>query len=248
MPLLNTRQDKNMENTILELSKPSFEELYYTVRGKEGRIYADEQVARLPEIDLIHPFYHEWKIRSRSSRRLLTYLAKKGRPIRILEVGCGNGWLSSKLAGLPGADVTGIDPHRAEIEQAQRVFHRPNLRFSCEGFTPGGGDFDVVVFAASFQYFASAADTLSNALTRLRPNGEVHLLDTHFYSGQAAEQSALRSKRYFSDIGMAQMARHYFHHRLSDFEGFPIRILFNPANLWNRLTRKDPFFWISLSK
>jgi protein-L-isoaspartate O-methyltransferase len=48
-----------------------------------------------------HRHYHEWQIRKASSNRLVKYLAKKQKILEILEVGCGNGWLSAKLSVIP---------------------------------------------------------------------------------------------------------------------------------------------------
>ena len=110
-------------------AQPGFEDLYLTVRQKEGRFYTDEQVSQLPDIEEIHPYFHEWQMRARSGGRLINYLQKKNKPLSILEIGCGNGWLSAKMAGLNGALVTGLDANKPEIEQARRVFKNSSVRF-----------------------------------------------------------------------------------------------------------------------
>lgn len=46
-------------------------------------------------------------------------------PLRIFDLGCGNGSMAHALSRL-GYDVTGIDPSREGIEQAQRAY--PSLR------------------------------------------------------------------------------------------------------------------------
>src|SRR5258708_4522573 len=94
----------------------------------------------------------------RSSERLITYLEKKHKPLRILEVGCGNGWLSAKLSNIPNTRVTGLDINQVEIEQAQRVFKIDNLDFIYDSFNEStfeNENFDVIIFAASLQYFPS---------------------------------------------------------------------------------------------
>lgn len=231
-------------------AKIGFESLYLTVRNKEGRFYTDGQVALLPDIEQIHPFYHEWQIRKRSADRLLSYLGKKNQPLSILEVGCGNGWLSAKLAGLNGALVTGLDANKPEIEQARRVFQNSSVRFIYNSFnTESFGKyvkFDVIVFAASFQYFPSAKTILHNAMQLLNPGGEVHILDTHFYEAKDAKQSASRSKNYYVNMGVAEMAGHYFHHTLNCLGGLNYNIMFNPRSWLNRITKKDVFYWIMI--
>jgi len=92
-----------------------FENKYINIRWQENRMYGDEEVFQLPHVNKEHPHYREWLIRMRSCNRLLRYLGKKAKPIHILEVGCGNGWLAHRLSGLEGADVIGADINFTEL-------------------------------------------------------------------------------------------------------------------------------------
>ncbi len=66
----------------------------------------------------------------RTARRLVHYLGARKKTLEILEVGCGNGWLTHQLADIPGTRVTGLDINFTELQQAARVFSNdPNLRF-----------------------------------------------------------------------------------------------------------------------
>jgi hypothetical protein len=84
--------------------------------------------------------------------------------------------------------------------------------------------FDIVVFAASVQYFASLAAIIVNkALSALKPNGgTVHLIDSNFYSPEGVISAALSSARLI--IIPAWAARNWrvttFHHQLNDLRGF----------------------------
>ena len=99
------------------------ERQYIAVREREGRIYTDEQLLSLPDIDKAHPHYNEWAYRRQSFERLASYLDKnfKGRRLNILDLGCGNGWMSHRLHE-QGHRVTGLDVNMTELEQAERVF------------------------------------------------------------------------------------------------------------------------------
>lgn len=231
-------------------AKHGFEHLYLAVRNKEGRIYTDDQVRQLPEIDEIHPFYHEWQMRKRSAQRLTDYLRGKNKPLNILEIGCGNGWLAAKLAEINGALVTGLDTNKPEIEQARRVFNKTNLGFIYNSFnTENFGKyvkFDVIIFAASFQYFPSAKDIIADAKQLLNEGGELHIIDTHFYNADEASLSAGRSKHYYAKMGVAEMAGHYFHHRINCFDELNHKVMFDPNNWLNRITKKDAFYWIMI--
>lgn len=229
--------------------KLDFEELYIAVRQQEKRLYTDEQLQLLPDID--HIYYDEWKIRKRSSERLTAYLSKKRECLKILEVGCGNGWLSAKLSNIPNTKVTGLDINQIEIDQANRVFKKDNLEFIYDSFNDNTFDnqqFDVIVFAASLQYFPSVINVLKQALSILRQGGEIHIMDTPFYNPPEAEKADERSSKYYAALGFPEMAEHYFHHSISEFWGFKYQVLFNPANIFNRMFKKDPFYWITIRK
>src|SRR6478609_3338202 len=75
-------------------------ELYIALREKEGRLVSDEELLKLPEVNAFHIHLKEWRIRKKSCDQLLNYVAKKNRPLKILEIGCGNGWLSNRLASV----------------------------------------------------------------------------------------------------------------------------------------------------
>ena len=196
------------------------------------------------------PHYAEWQTRKRSSDRLINYLQKKQRPLDILEIGCGNGWLAAKMADIPGANVTGMDIIPTEINQAERVFRNDNLQFRCgifEAGMPNGHRFDIIVFAAVLPYFASINDTLKLALNHLNPGGELHMLDTPFYTAEEARPARERCIAYYNQMGFPEMSLQYFHHTLQELEGFNCRVLFNPRNLLNRITKKDRFQWICIT-
>ncbi|MDB5152457.1 MAG: class SAM-dependent methyltransferase [Mucilaginibacter sp.] len=240
---------KDIAKKRAQTLKPDFEDLYIAVRQQEKRVYTDEQLQLLPDID--HLYYDEWKIRKRSSERLMAYLEKKHKHLKILEVGCGNGWLSAKLSNISGTRVTGLDINEIEIEQARRVFKKDNLDFIYDSFTDNTFEnekFDVIVFAASVQYFPSVINVLKQALAILRYGGEVHIIDTPFYTPFETEKANERSYRYYDALGFPEMSAHYFHHSISEFWGFKYEILFNPSNPFNRLFKKDPFYWVTIRK
>jgi ubiquinone/menaquinone biosynthesis C-methylase UbiE len=240
-----------LQHKPLKYSKPKtpdFEQLYSAVRTHERKVYTDAQLQSLPDF-YIHS--KEWEIRKHSSTRLLHHLQKKRKFLKILEVGCGNGWLAAKMANLPGTYVTGIDVNHAEITQAARVFRTPNLEFIYDSFNENTFDrerFDVIVFAASLQYFPSVVTVLQQAERVLNRGGEIHVIDTPFYDPEHAAIAAKRCRSYYNDMGIPEMADHYFHHSISEFWGFNFRVLFNPDSLFNRLFKKDPFYWIAINK
>ncbi len=228
-----------------------FERLYASVRDAEGRILTDEQVKALPDVEKAHPLRKEWKIRKRSAKRLLAYLQQKNQPLNILEIGCGNGWLSAMLADIPASTVTGLDVNRLEIVQAGRVFKKPRLEFVWDDFKPElflEEKFDAIIFAASIQYFKPLAGIFRDALACLTPDGEVHITDSHFYQVDELAAAAERTKTYYAGLGFPEMADHYFQHCIDDIRAFNNRILVNPRSAINRVLKREPFHWIVITQ
>jgi 2-polyprenyl-3-methyl-5-hydroxy-6-metoxy-1,4-benzoquinol methylase len=229
----------------------SFEKIYLSIRAKEERIYTDEQLHGLPKIEHTHIYNHEWKIRKESADRLLNYLQKKEKALTILEIGCGNGWLSAKLAQLKGSHVIGIDINSYEIDQAGRVFNYANLHFETVGIEfleNTASKFDIIVFAASIQYFPSLKEIVRCAKEKLTRGGEIHILDTNFYQPNTVKVAIQNSVNYFQNRGYPEMNAHYFHHLLLDFESFTFQILYHPKRLINRIIHQNPFYWVCVYK
>jgi SAM-dependent methyltransferase len=199
-----------------------FAEKYLELRLKEKRLYSDEELKRLPLIQRSHPHFKEWKIRKRSVRRLFRYLKKKNRPLKILEIGCGNGWFSAFLAKYPSFEVIGADINRFEIEQAERVFKSGNLKFilSKPDNILLNDKYDVIVFAASIQYFFPLKKITELALSALNKDGEIHFIDTHFYHPTEIEAAKERTRNYYNEIGFPEMYNFYFHHSSDELQDF----------------------------
>ena len=201
-------------------------------------MYNDEEVARLPSIRKDHPDYHSWKIRERSTKRLVKHVQQFGSSLNILEVGCGNGWLAAKLAAVTTGEVTGMDINTRELLQAKRVFANvANLDFVAADITMDLPDkqFDIIVFAASVHYFSSLKKLISTALGHLTLMGQIHILDSPF---------CMRKSTAF--LQRSTIGEHYVHH-IIDLESFQYRILHDPRAIVNRLfSKNDPFYHITI--
>lgn len=234
------------------IQRTSFEDLYIITRKKENRIYTDEQVKQLPLIEPTHIHFKEWEIRKRSAERLISYVEKKERPLKILEVGCGNGWLSAKLSAIKGSAITGSDINKTELEQAKKVFSdKKNVSFIEIDIRDIDTEekFDVIIFAASIQYFSSFENVINTALSYLSENGEIHILDSFFYPADEIENARKRSVGYYRSIGYEEMAAYYFCHSLDSLRSFEHRILFEPRTFKNKyFGNNDPFPWICIAK
>lgn len=243
----------NIEN-INSGSKPNqFEKLYLQVRKSEQRIYTDDEVKRLPSVPPGHIHFKEWEIRKKSLNKFISFLKQKNKPLKILEIGCGNGWLSASIARSDQSlEITGADINNEELAQARRVFTSlPNLDFVYTNIDSGElkkQSFDVVLFAASIQYFSSLRKIIDEALKLLRIDGEIHIIDTIFYKGSEIIAAKKRSDDYFNSIGFPEAGKHYFHHSLDDLVNFEFKILQRPASRIGRIFgNTNPFYWIRIT-
>ncbi len=230
-----------------------FEKSYLALRSKENRLYSDGELLLLPRTGPTHPHADEWKLREESAGRLIGYFSGKPSLQRILEIGCGNGWLIHKISLIPDRYCTGLDCCLPEIEQARRVFGTGDrLRFlhgQPDSEALHGGKFDSIVFAASFQYFASPRDIISWSLRRLEEGGEIHILDTPFYSETEWLPARRRTIGYYNSLGFPGLSDFYFHHRVAELEPFNPEWLYRPGTI-NRLLKgnRNPFPWIRIRK
>lgn len=239
----------NYDATSAQKQK-AFEHEYLLLRKKEGRLYADDVVAKLPFVTSSDPLKKEWRIRKQSSTRLVNHLSKQNRPLRILEIGCGNGWLTNHLASIPRANVVGLDINETELAQAKRVFQRNNLQFVIGDIRNGAvnGQFDVIVFAASLQYFKPLYEIINVCFQHLNPRGEINVIDTQFYSGTTQAEAKKRSEDYFKRLASPTMQDYYFHHSVHELAAFNYKILFNPNSFFHKLFNPNPFPWICITR
>lgn len=207
------------------------ERLYIAVRDAEQRVVSDELLKQLPFPPESYPHYNEWKIRAESSRRFTNYLDKHytGQKLNILDVGCGNGWMSHLLY-MQGHTVNAVDLNMVELEQAERVFGTDDrllwVYADILNDRIPGTPFDIIVLGASCQYFLDI-NVLTNCLTPLlKQNGGIHLLDSFFYTKDNIEAAAQRTRDYYLNIGYPQMAGYYHHHLSSDLKQLGYKKLF----------------------
>ncbi|KOA97911.1 methyltransferase [Xanthomonas arboricola] len=240
------------------LADDPFEQQYLQVRRKEGRLYTDAQVRSLPRPSGKLGASLEWQVRALSSALLVQHLRAQAGEGAIAELGCGNGWLSQLLAQSLQRDVCGIDVNRTELTQAARVFgHDQRLSFiaaDIQTLALPRDLFDVIVVPACIQYFADPAALVVRLLAQLRDGGELHILDSPLYAdAQAANASAARSLRYFTELGVPALAAHYHQHTYASFDRFAVQRLFDPrrpgARLRRMLRMKQPHFpWLCLRR
>lgn len=233
---------------------PALESSYLKVRKKEGRIFNDELVRKLPLIDKTDKYFKEWELRLIAAMRLHKYLLDKRRSLKILDIGCGNGWMSNLMTEVFESLVFGIDVNRLELEQASRLFGNKNrLHFAYHNILKEPfpeRDFDVILLAATIQYFPDLSNTLSELLNYLSPHGEIHIIDSPVYSSNEVLPARQRTNHYYEKMQVPEMTAFYSHHSYESLSGLNWKIKYDPGLLINKVRRKildtsdSPFPWI----
>lgn len=181
---------------------------YESIREAEGRGSSSPAYYRaLPYQDLTGRMSSQWKIRARTfdsfQRHILAPRARSsGAPLRILDLGAGNCWLSYRLALLGHAPVAvdlltnmrdGLGAGVNYAGHLPRIF--PRVQVALENLPFPSGDFDLAIFNASFHYAQDYRRTLGEALRCLRPGGNVVIADTPWYAREESGDAMVEEKR-----------------------------------------------------
>lgn len=236
------------------ICRGAFEENYLSLRQKEMRVYPDDLVNGLPLVPKNHPLKHEWRARSKSLKRLTAHL-RKNSDIKILDVGCGNGWLSHHLSSVSRSEVIGVDINEIELIQGARVFSETkNLFFVYMDILAGKmpySHFDYIILSSSIQYFINLPLLMRELRSMLRPEGEIHILDSPLYHLTEVPSAQQRSVQYFTAAGHPVMKDYYHHHSWEMLKSFQPKIKYNPSLLLNKFLNKlspsSPFPWVVIN-
>ena len=204
------------------------EKQYLTLRTKENRLRTVEEIKLLPLVSNSSAHDNEWYWRKRSQESLIKYLEKTKVIKTILELGCGNGWLANHLSKMNNTTVYAVDLNIHELQQAHEAFTQDNLHFVYgdifEDIFPGI-QFDYIVLAASIQYFPSLTILIKRLIQLLADNGEIHIIDSNFYTTDTIEKAKQNTLDYFRGLNIETMTQYYFHHSIDEMNELkPIRL------------------------
>ncbi|WP_160143673.1 class I SAM-dependent methyltransferase [Chryseolinea soli] len=205
-----------------------------------------------------HPHFKEWQVRQFSSQKLIFYLNKKNNSV-VLELGCGNGWLSGTLARSLDAMVVGVDVQQTELKQAVHAFgEQQNLYFMYANILDDlfkEQSIDTIILAASVQYFKDFNKLILKLLSLLKNTGEIHIIDSPFYESlNDVLLAKQRSDRHFSLMGTPEMCDKYFHHSFQQLAQYNYQVFYNPKSVISRVKRRvlkmsqGVFPWICIRK
>ncbi len=186
----------------------TFTHEYESIRAAEGRGSSEPAYyLALPYQDLSAKMVEQWQIRARTfdsieSNIVRPLAARQRKPLRILDLGAGNGWLSYRLA-LAGHSPTAVDlltnitdglgaaaNYRSHL---QAMF--PRVQAAVDQLPFPSAAYDLAIFNASFHYSQDYRRTLGEAIRCLRVGGLVVIADTPWYAREQSGDAMLEEKR-----------------------------------------------------
>jgi ubiquinone/menaquinone biosynthesis C-methylase UbiE len=184
----------------------SFASAYAEHRAQEGRGYSGEALLELPYAES-GPLAGQWAIRARTfdafmSRVLRPAAAALDRPLTVLDLGAGNGWLSYRVA-LEGHHALALDIRDDMVDGlgAAGPFRRrvPGqiecLVASFDAIPLASVSVDIALFNASLHYATDLRAVLAEAERVTRPGGQIVILDSPFYRSEADGLAMVAEKR-----------------------------------------------------
>jgi SAM-dependent methyltransferase len=188
-----------------------FLEDYRHIRYSEGRGSDDPAYYRaLPYRDVTGRNSAMWQMRARTwqffERVVLPPIERAARrPLEILDLGAGNGWMSYRLAlrnHRPVAVDIFSDPRDGLRAAGNYPVSFPVVEAEFDRLPFPASSFDLAIYNASIHYSTDYETTLSEARRCLRPSGLVAILDSPVYRRpehgelMAAERHADFLRRY----------------------------------------------------
>jgi SAM-dependent methyltransferase len=181
---------------------------YEAVRRSEGRGSDDPAFyLALPHKDQTRRHRWQWRIRSRSyryiERNILPELEhSQNRPLVLLDLGAGNGWLSYRLA-LRGHFSVAVDLLTNAFDGLGAASHYravlptlfPRFQAEVDRLPFASGQFDCAFFNASFHYSENYSRTLGEVIRCLRPHGKIVVADSPWYSSEEFGQMMLKERQ-----------------------------------------------------
>jgi SAM-dependent methyltransferase len=177
---------------------------YGKIRQAEGRGSDDPAYYRaLPFRDLTGQNKAQWAIRARTwthfeNSVLRRIEAATRRPLQILDIGAGNGWMSYRLA-LRAHHPVAVDIFSDGTDGLRCSRHYP-LRFPCieaefDRLPFRASAFDLAIFNSSIHYSTNYRHTLTEARRCLRSAGRVVIMDSPVYK-RSAHGEQMRAERH----------------------------------------------------
>ena len=178
---------------------------YARHRAQEGRGYDVSTLLRLPYIRR-GPHAAQWRVRARTfaafiERVLRPAGARVQRPLQVLDLGAGSGWLSYRVA-LEGHRAFALDIRSDSIDGlgAAGPFRALANGLECivasfDAVPLSDNSVDIALFNASLHYATDLSAVLREAQRVTRHGGCIAILDSPFYRRESDGLAMVAEKR-----------------------------------------------------
>jgi len=160
---------------------PKVAEAFRSGGGVSFDHYGEEGILAL---DLVNRGNYEHRFASYWLQALPEVVEQLEAGARVLDVGCGTGYVSLALAkAFPESHFTGVDPDRESIQQASANAAanemEDRVRFLAQNAAelPPGERFDLITACDCVHDFAAPLETLRELKTRLEPEGVLLVIE-----------------------------------------------------------------------
>lgn len=184
---------------------PTFGQDYADLRRAEGRGYSGAALFALPYVRK-DPHAREWAVRARSYECLFRKVVRPrrralGRPLQIIDLGAGNGWLSYRLA-LEGNQAVAVDVRNDTVDglgAARELARMVSCSMTCrtasfDDVPVEAGQADLAIFNASLHYAANLRRALAEARRLLRSEGMIVVMDSPFYRSEGDGEAMVEER------------------------------------------------------
>jgi len=129
--------------------------------------------------DLYGESRSSWEQRGRylhhalAHKKIISFLAGIDRSVKVMDIGCGDGFFLNLLAGMGFEDIRGIDPGRPMVERCREKGF--SVQRKSIGDLSGTGQFDLVLMIEVLEHLEEPSAAIRNIHSLLHPGGELIL-------------------------------------------------------------------------
>lgn len=211
---------------------PAFEKAYLKAHSRANRIVSDAELRELPSTFFYTMHRQQWSVRAKISRKLISYLQRAKEGPKIMDLGCGNGWLAAKMAEIEGSQVVGVDINMLELEQAAKNFSHKNLDFFFgdiyEDIFPKK-EFDHIILFDVIPYFPKLDRLINRCREYLKDDGEIHILESPFFLEKDIPKALEEMKTYYAELRAEEMLTYHHFHEKQILNNYDYSILYKPS-------------------
>jgi len=208
---MSDRLPSNGPAQVLDERARRFRDAYGRHRESEGRGRERTDPVVLPFLlpnGRNDGLARDWGVRARTFVRFMRAIVAvraaevAPRPLRVLDLGAGSGWLGYRIAQ-HGHEAVALDVRTDDVDGlgAASVYRarllRPFARVaaSFEALPLAAASCDIAVFNASLHYALDLRVALNEAAHIVMRGGRIAILDSPFYAGEKPGQAMVEEKR-----------------------------------------------------